>query len=87
VKAVERLWWGVEWHTTNKVDGDRRDLIWDGHPPHVFPHLFRTRRECRAHIAETWGYLQDRPDLKAEPFGWRRPRPVRVLMRIEKVVL
>jgi hypothetical protein len=81
--AVERLWWAVEWHSVNAVDGDRRHLQWDNTFEHTFPHLFRTRRECAAYIKRHHGYLKDRPDLRREPFGWRMPRPVRVLMRIE----
>lgn len=60
--------WGVEW------DFDwGTSLIWHG-PLTVY----RTRREARAWIEEHFGYLRHRPDLRAEPFGWRMPRAVRV---------
>jgi hypothetical protein len=83
--VIERHWWGVEFHSLNAVDGDHRHLQWDNTPEHTFPHLFRTRRECAAYIKRHWAYLRERPDLRREPFGWRMPRPVRVLMRIEKL--
>ena len=41
--------WGVETHSVNRVDGDRRHLLWDHEPGESFHYrLFRTRRACRA---------------------------------------
>jgi hypothetical protein len=71
--------WAVECHSVNRVDGDRRFLVWDHEPGEMFCYrLFRTRFECRAWIDAHYGYLRERPDLRAEPFGWRMPRAVRV---------
>lgn len=71
--------WAVGWRHVNQIDGDQRYLMWDhelGQPFHY--DLFRTRRECRAYIERHHGYLRTRPDLRAEPFGWRMPQAVRV---------
>jgi hypothetical protein len=71
--------WAVEVHCRNRLDGDRRHLMWDHEPSEPFCYrLFRTRQECRAWIDKHHGYLRDRPDLRAEPFGWRMPQAVRV---------
>jgi len=71
--------WAVEWHSRNRLDGDTRRLQWH---PEAGPgeyRLFRTRRACRAYIEERYGYFR-RPDLRAEPHGWRIPRAVRVMV-------
>ena len=46
--------------------------------------LRRTRREMRAHINEHFGYIRDLADLRAEPHGWRMPRPVQVRVVVEE---
>jgi hypothetical protein len=69
------LAWAVEWHSDNRLDGNRRHLVWD---PHDRFRLFRTRRECRAYIEERYGYIRDRQDLRTEPHGWAFPQAVRV---------
>ena len=71
--------WAVEFHERTRRDGDTRFLLWDHERGEPFCYrLFRTRRECRAWIDKHHGYLRERPDLRAEPFGWRMPRAVRV---------
>ena len=69
-----RSWtyWAAEWRHVNRPDGDTSHLLHED----LFPKLFKTRRECRAWIEEKFGYIRDRPDLRAEPHGWRMPRPV-----------
>ena len=72
--------WAVLFHCRNRLDGDRRFLMWNPEPgPGAF-RLFRTRRECRAYIEERYGYIRDREDLRAEPHGWFLPRAVRVVV-------
>lgn len=68
--------WAIEWNSTNRLDGQRRHLIRDRDT--LLPLLFRTRRLARERIRQSYGYLRDRPDLRAEPHGWRMPRAVRV---------
>lgn len=70
--------WAPEWHSVNRLDGDTRYLMWRPAPGGPLPALFRTRRECRAYIEATLGYIRERPDLRAEPHGWCMPQPVRV---------
>ena len=70
--------WAVEWHDHNRVEGCQRHLQWS---PETGPgdyRLFRTRRACRAYIEARYGYIRERPDLRAEPFAWRLPQAVRV---------
>jgi hypothetical protein len=73
--------WAVEWHSRNKLDGDRRYLQWNLKQGGFL--LFRTRAECRAYIEVEYGYLRDRPDLRREPFGWRMPQAVKV--RVQRI--
>ena len=79
-KPKVRLAWAAEWHSRNLLDGDQRYLIGVPVPPYV--KLFRTRRECQKWIETNYGYIRNRPDLRAEPYGWRMPRPVRVVTTV-----
>jgi len=54
--------------------------MWNG----VYPLLYRTRAECRTAIEIMFGYFRERPDLRAEPHGWKMPRPVKVKVRLER---
>lgn len=67
-------YWAAEWHSVNRVDGDRRHLLHRD----LVPVLFTTRRAARAYIDAEHGYIRDRPDLRAEPHGWHIPRAVLV---------
>lgn len=67
-------YWGGLWRSENKMDGEKTHLLLHD----CLPVLFRTRREARAFIKERYGYIRKRPDLRAEPFGWKMPIPVRV---------
>lgn len=42
------------------------------------PVLYPTRQLMRNYIVHKFGYIARRPDLKAEPHGWKMPVPVRV---------
>lgn len=66
--------WGGLWREDSRLDGRVEHLLFE----HCLPALFRTRREARAFIAEHYGYIAERADLRAEPFGWKMPIPVRV---------
>src|SRR3990167_3626913 len=67
--------WGVVWRSRNRRDGVSTHLLrWrDGTPA-----IFRTRRGARDWIIAEYGYIRTRPDLRAEPHGWRLPIAVRV---------
>lgn len=70
--------WGLQWYSRNRIDGVTRHLLWDGPAQ---PLLYSTRREARADALKRWGFIRGRSDLRAEPHGWRLPRPVRVEVR------
>jgi hypothetical protein len=71
---ASNLKWAVQWSSRSRLDGDSRHFMWDDGKPL----LFRTRRAARERIRAVWGYIKNRPDLRAEPHGWRMPRAVRV---------
>jgi hypothetical protein len=73
--------WAVLWRTKNALDGERESFLCSPTLPQRV-RLFETRREARAYIAANWSYLRERPDLRAEPHGWRMPIPVRVKVTI-----
>lgn len=66
--------WGLLWHSRNRLDGERAHLIMEN----CQPALFRTRAAAREFAKQRYGYIANRPDLQAEPHGWRLPQPVRV---------
>jgi hypothetical protein len=66
--------WGALWHSRNTLGGDFEHLLFEN----CSPVLFRTRREARKWIDDKYGYIRNRPDLKAEPHGWKIPTAVRV---------
>lgn len=74
--------WAVMWHSHNRLDGKRDHLVWAPHKP-GWPRLFRTRRECREYIEQTYGYIKHRPDLRREPHGWRMPTATRVVIGLD----
>jgi hypothetical protein len=74
VKTRIPIRWAVQWRSENRLDGKCERFMWNG----VVPYLFRTRREALAFVREKYGDIATRADLRAEPHGWRMPRPVRV---------
>jgi len=76
--------WAAQWQQCNRLDGERRHLLRDV-PGDPAPALFRTRDAARHWIRERFGYIAKRPDLRAEPHGWRTPRPVRVTVAVDVV--
>jgi len=69
--------WAAEWHEKNKLDGESRHILYED----CLPKLFRRRAACRAWIQEHYGYIKERPDWRAEPYGWRMPIAVKVILR------
>lgn len=73
--------WGVLWYSKNKLDGERKHLICR----FCVPVIFSTRQEARFWIEEHYGYIKKRKDLRAEPHGWRLPKPVKVtILKVKK---
>ena len=71
--------WAAQWHSKCRLDGEKRYIMNENY----LPKLFRTRRECREWIEKDCGYIKDRPDLRAEPHGWRLPQAVKVKVGVE----
>ena len=59
--------WAAEWHSRNYLDEYTPLFLYEK----CLPVLFKTRRECRAYIAE-------RQDLRDEPNRWRMAKAVKV---------
>ena len=70
--------WAGQWHTKNKLDGETKHILYEN----CLPMLFHTRREAREYINKKYGYIRTRPDLRAEPHGWRLPTAVKVKVEI-----
>lgn len=70
--------WGVLSRSDSRLDGKREFVMWEAGAPL----LFHTRRAARVYIRERYGYIKDRPDLRAEPYGWKTPLAIRVSVTI-----
>lgn len=70
--------WGIEWHSKNQADGDRRNIQWEG----GMPLLFLRRIDARDYIIHRFGYIKKHADLRCEPHGWRMPQAVRVTVEL-----
>ena len=71
--------WAAQWRSESKRDGKDEWLIRELR----IPKLFTTRKEARSWIEFVYGYIRTRPDLRAEPHGWKMPRAVKVTVREE----
>jgi hypothetical protein len=80
LSAGRRLqWWMPKWRSHNNADGYREHLMQRDWRTDA-PLMFHTRAACRKYIAEQWGYLASRADLRAEPHGWLMPVAVKVFV-------
>lgn len=75
---MKHTFWAIQWRSKNKLDGEVRCLQWEKEL-----RLYRTRRECQQVIEHHYGYIRTREDLRAEPHGWRMPKPVKVRVVLE----
>ena len=73
--------WAIKWRSKNRLNGKREHFIFRD----CQPKLFRTRWQARDFIKAEYGYIKDRPDLKAEPHGWKMPIAVKVEIVINEV--
>lgn len=78
VKEARR--WAILHKSENRLDGKREYLAGDGSG---LPRMFMTRESCRAYIQKHFGHIRTRPDLRAEPHGWRMPQAVKVAVAVE----
>lgn len=72
VETLGKTYWIIRWHSVNQLDGARRHVMFED----CKPLLFHTRREARAYRDQRYGYIRHRPDLRAEPHGWRLPQVI-----------
>jgi hypothetical protein len=72
--------WAVLWRSENKLDGKREHLLHKD----CMPLLFRTRNAAREHIKLYYGNIKNRPDLRAEPHGWKMPAAVKVKIEVKR---
>lgn len=82
--------WAVLIRSNNRLDGKREFLAGNGFFDRTNTHpcptaLFKTRGEARAAIREHLTDLRQRPDLRAEPFGWLAPIPVPVEVEVRRI--
>lgn len=76
--------WGILWRSENKLDGKNEHLVWNWRDQsRKLPVLFRTRKEARAFKRQHYGNIMDRPDLRAEPHGWKPPKVVKLRVTME----
>ena len=69
------------WRSYSKRDGKEERIEWEN----CNPVLFKTRKEALAHINLEYGYIRSRKDLKAEPYGWKMPRAVKVEVILRRI--
>ena len=77
LRPIER--WAVLWRSDSALDGPQAHFEFEA----GVPKLFHTRRDARGWVQEKYGYIKDRPDLQAEPHGWKMPLPMRVSVILE----
>lgn len=82
-KPISRTSWAILCRSRNKLDGERTWFEGDASSPAGI-RLFPSRELAREHVIVAWGYLDGRPDLKAEPHGWKMPRPVKVEISVKE---
>ncbi len=76
--------WGLLWRSENKLDGYHEHLVWDWKDPHrTIPKFFRTRSEARQWKEKNYGYISRRPDLRAEPHGWKPVKVIKISISFE----
>lgn len=73
-----RSLWAIQFRSRNQLDGVRAYIV--NHD--CLPRLFTTRRGAEEAIAANGAYWR-RPDLRAEPHGWLRPKAVRVVLALQ----
>lgn len=80
LKDVSLHRWAIKFRSKNKLDGTREYFVFkDG-----LPVLFTVRAEARQYIKDKYGYLKHRKDLREEPFGWKMPEAVQVIVHISE---
>lgn len=82
-KPIRIRRWALRWRSRNYLDGTTEYLVC--RPTCCRVISFETRREAREFRAQTFGYINSRPDLRGEPHGWLVPKIVRVEITTREV--
>lgn len=69
IKLKPPIRWAIWWQS----DGNEHFMWAD-----LKPLLFTSRRAAMEYIRPRYGYILTRKDLRAPPYNWRLPKPVRV---------
>ena len=72
--------WGVLWRVHTKAAGEILSIIY---AETGTPVLFKSKRLAKEWIRQNHASVAQRKDLRAEPYGWRMPVPVRVSITFE----
>lgn len=70
--------WGLLWWSKNKPDIQNHLIFKKSEPV-----TFRTRKEAREFANQEYGYIKTRKEARAQPFGWRFPKAVRISITID----
>jgi len=73
--------WAILCTSDNELDGARTWLDGEANGT-TRTRLFPTRDDARKFCGECYGYIAERADLQAEPYGWKPSRVVRVKIEI-----
>lgn len=77
----EIIRWAALWHSKNKLEGVCEHIIFE----ECMPKLFIRKKDAMEFIKVRFGYIAKRKDLRAEPHGWRMPKPVKVKVKISQM--
>lgn len=80
LKASRRAW-AIKWFSDSSLDGPLQHFIGNGSKS-IW--IFNSRKNARDHIKERYGYIANRPDLRAQPHGWKMPCAVRVTVTVSE---
>lgn len=85
IKRVDHRW-GIVKSSDNWLDGAREwfDPAWQNGLNMVpMPRMYVTRREAREACTRMRNDLKGRPDLQAQPHGWKMPRVCKIKVTFE----
>lgn len=80
--------WAVKWRSENRMDGKREYLCTlpkHNRSGYLEMAIFETRAKAREWKRERYDYIRLSPVLRAEPYGWKVPKVVKVAVIVEEV--
>jgi hypothetical protein len=80
MRASRDYEWAVLWRSNNRLDGKREWLLRED----CVPVLFATKAAAKEWIDKQYSYIRNRPDLRAEPHGWRMPIAIKVQVVLQR---